>query len=176
MRKLIDTPNTDAVTTNYPKGRVRDKSGATQGTTYSEILVGDMYQLFQKLVIDAGITENDVPDNVTNGYQLLEALNAKIETRTKVETVEPTLINGAVVGTGSPYTIIAASFDRMIYCSTSGTTSGTDYYAKIGAINVGRLLEADSCSFLLAKGTTALINPNPTGGATVNIYGQKIGV
>lgn len=78
MRKLVNATNIDAPSPDYPKGRVRDKSGSTPGTIYNETLVGDMYQLFQKLIIDAEITENDLPDNVSNGYQLLDALRNQI--------------------------------------------------------------------------------------------------
>jgi len=78
MRKLIDVPNIEAATPDYPNGRVRDKVGAVVGTTLTEILNGDSIQFFQKLIIDAGITENDTPDNDSNGYQLIDALVDKI--------------------------------------------------------------------------------------------------
>lgn len=79
MRKLIDGTNVDAVTGDYPNGRTRDKDGGTPGTILNEVLMGDMQQFFQKLIIDASIVENDTPDNVSNGFQLLEALIAKID-------------------------------------------------------------------------------------------------
>lgn len=74
MRKLVDATNINAPDVDYPKGRPRDENGGA-GTVFEEVLVGDLIQFFQKLVIDSGITENDLPDNVSNGYQLLEALN-----------------------------------------------------------------------------------------------------
>lgn len=74
MRALTSVPNIDGATTDYPNGRVRDKLGVTPGTTGGEVLFGDIIQLFQKMVIDGGISPNGNPDNVTNGYQLLEAL------------------------------------------------------------------------------------------------------
>ena len=79
MRLLTAVPNTDPGSTDYPNGRVRDKAGVTDGTTGGEVLFGDITQFFQKLVIDAGITENTLPDNVTNGYQLVTALMGKIK-------------------------------------------------------------------------------------------------
>jgi hypothetical protein len=98
MRKLIDAPYADGVSGDYPKGRVRDKAGVTEGTTYKEILVGDMYQFFQKLVIDGGVVENDLPDNVTNGYQLIEALVNKINKSTMRSNTEG-IINSVMNGT-----------------------------------------------------------------------------
>jgi len=73
-RLLTSATNVDAGSTDYPNGRVRDKDGATAGTTYNEVLHGDIIQFFQKLIIDSGIALNGLPDNVTNGYQLYEAL------------------------------------------------------------------------------------------------------
>tara|TARA_R110000850_G_scaffold249132_2_gene374021 strand:+ start:278 stop:886 length:609 start_codon:yes stop_codon:yes gene_type:complete len=95
MRKLTDVPNIEPVTADYPKGRLRDKVGAVPGTTLVESLNGDATQLFQKLVIDAGITENDTPDNVSNGYQLLDALVSKINEQTLLASNE-VLLNGGM--------------------------------------------------------------------------------
>lgn len=78
MRALTAGTNIDEATTDYPNGRVRDKSGSTEGTLLNEVLVGDFIQFLQKLVIDSGIVVNNLPDNATNGYQLLTALVAKI--------------------------------------------------------------------------------------------------
>jgi len=74
MRKLTAAQNVNAPNADYPKGRSRDKTVTEPGTIFSEILAGDIIQFFQKLIISASITENDLPDNVTNGYQLFEAL------------------------------------------------------------------------------------------------------
>ena len=87
MRQLVNVNNVDVPSSDYPKGRVRDKVGSTLGTEYSEILHGDIIQFFQKLIIDGSITENDLPDNVSNGYQLLQALNLKIKETSKASTV-----------------------------------------------------------------------------------------
>lgn len=78
MRKLTDVPNTNGVTANFPKGSVRDKVGVTPGTTGGEILFGDIIQFFQKLVIDSGVVENDLQDQVVNGYQLIEAMQKSL--------------------------------------------------------------------------------------------------
>lgn len=78
MRKLVDVPNTDTPTTDYPKGRIRNKNISNVppivGTPIIEELYGDIVQFFQRLLVLSGITENQLPDNVTNGYQTVEAL------------------------------------------------------------------------------------------------------
>ncbi len=93
MRALTAGTNIDEATTDYPNGRVRDKSGSTEGTLLNEVLVGDFIQFLQKLVIDSGIVVNNLPDNVTNGYQLLIALVAKISeislAKDNIEEYEP---------------------------------------------------------------------------------------
>lgn len=78
MRQLKNATNVDGPSTDYPKGRTRTKTGSVAGTISNEFLNGDLQQLLQKLIIDASISENDLPDNVTNGYQLLDALVDKI--------------------------------------------------------------------------------------------------
>ena len=77
-RNLTDGSNINPATPDYPNGRTRDKAGAVAGTTINEVLTGDTAQFFQKLLIDASITPNGNPDNVSNGYQLIDALLKKI--------------------------------------------------------------------------------------------------
>jgi hypothetical protein len=82
MRKLADIPNTDAPSTNYPGGRIRNKNNSTVppiiGTPIVEELYGDMVQFFQRLLVMGSVTPNDLPDNVTNGYQTIQALFSAI--------------------------------------------------------------------------------------------------
>ena len=73
MRILANQPGVVAPDAAYPKGSIADAA-----TVVSEGVNGDIIQFFQRLIIEAGITENDLPDNVSNGYQLIEAMNAKI--------------------------------------------------------------------------------------------------
>lgn len=77
MRTLLNGTNVDPADGDYPNGRTRDKVGGTPGTIINELLTGDFTQFFQKLIIDAATVENNLPDNVTNGYQLIEALDSR---------------------------------------------------------------------------------------------------
>lgn len=90
MRQLLSVQNVDPVTADYPKGKTRDRDGSTPGTISGEPLFGDIIQFFQKLIIDGGIVENDTPENVSNGYQLIEALSEKIKS---ISTVQTSIIN-----------------------------------------------------------------------------------
>lgn len=77
MRKLIDTPNIGAASSTYPDGVIVDNAGPITGTALSEILYGDLMQAVHKLKRLAAITENNLPDNETNGFQLITALFAQ---------------------------------------------------------------------------------------------------
>lgn len=70
-------PNFEPATGDYPNGQIRDTAGPTAGTGVVEALYGDVVQFFLKLMIDAGLTANTLPENVTNGYQLIDALVSK---------------------------------------------------------------------------------------------------
>ena len=76
-RILKYQPNAPAPDSDYPNSRIKNDTGTGNGTQVSEEIHGDIIQFFQKLLIDSGITTNDLPDNVTNGYQLLDAFLAK---------------------------------------------------------------------------------------------------
>ncbi len=80
MRILDNITNTPPPDGDYPKSKIADEStpGSSDGVPVNEAVYGDMVQFFQKLIIDGSIGENDLPDNVTNGYQLIDGLVAKI--------------------------------------------------------------------------------------------------
>ncbi|RDY57717.1 hypothetical protein [Flagellimonas nanhaiensis] len=61
---------------DYPNGRIRDNSGAGNGTPVNEQVYGDIHEAFAKLMRLAGVVYNDLPDNESNGHQLVEALAA----------------------------------------------------------------------------------------------------
>lgn len=75
MRALNQTPNIGAATGAFPDGVIVDEAGGVTGTALTEILYGDLIQLIHKLRRLAPITPNNLPDNETNGFQLLDAMN-----------------------------------------------------------------------------------------------------
>lgn len=62
---------TDAPDSDYPFGNIKD---VPNGTVVDVTMMTDLIQTAQKLMALAGITPNGTPDNVSNGYQLIEAL------------------------------------------------------------------------------------------------------
>lgn len=174
MRKLSDAVNIEAPSADYPKGRVRNKNGAILGTEYREELHGDIFQFFQKLVIDSGITENNLPDNVTNGYQLYDALKEIVKPKNTFAILE----SGTVMDTGAPLiTITAQTYDRFIYVYTGGATTNTfDATISIDGNQVSRILGfGANASILLPAGVDATINWISSVG-NINVTEQKIGV
>lgn len=138
MRTLISGTNIDGATGDYLKGRVRDKAGGTPGSIYNEVLHGDLLQLIHKLVGDAGITENGLPDNETNGFQLKEAL-VYFASRNSMKRVSSTTAANVNM-TSSEQDIVTFTFDAnndwddiktMFSCSyemTSGVGSVTNTF------------------------------------------------
>ena len=66
--------NIDLSNPDYISGRIKDNTGGNNGTPVNERVYGDMHQTFAKLIQLAGITYNNLPDNETNGYQLIDAI------------------------------------------------------------------------------------------------------
>lgn len=60
--------------TNYPYGNIRDNNGSGNGTPLDQISHADYHQTFRKWLEMAGITPNNLPDNVANGFQYVQAL------------------------------------------------------------------------------------------------------
>ncbi len=56
---------------DYPFGDIKN---IPSGTRANRKMLDDMIQFFQKAMDLAGITPNSLPDNVTNGYQLIDAV------------------------------------------------------------------------------------------------------
>lgn len=75
---IIDKTNTDAPDGTYPYGKIRDNTGANDGTPVDVEVYGDFHQFFARLMAIAGLVANGIPDNLTNGFQLFEALGAYI--------------------------------------------------------------------------------------------------
>jgi len=77
MRNKANLTNIDKSTPSvYPNGRIQDNTGAGNGTPVNEEVYGDFHEMKDKLMRRYNIVHNDLPDNETNGYQFIEALQA----------------------------------------------------------------------------------------------------
>jgi len=71
---LVNIDNSDLAV--YPNGRIKNQTGVGDGTPVNEEVYGDIHETKDKLMRLYGISHNGLPDNETNGYQLIEALVA----------------------------------------------------------------------------------------------------
>jgi len=67
MRKLEDQTGVEAPSMDYPSGRV-----VNEETLISEEINGDIIQFWQYLKRHQSLTENGNPDNMSNGFQMVE--------------------------------------------------------------------------------------------------------
>tara|TARA_R110002012_G_scaffold4881_1_gene22303 strand:+ start:695 stop:1210 length:516 start_codon:yes stop_codon:yes gene_type:complete len=171
MRQLVNVNNVDVPSSDYPKGRVRDKVGATLGTEYSEILHGDIIQFFQKLIIDASITENDLPDNVANGYQLLEALNARIKVSSALVEEYNNAFNSGNID------LNVENYDRHVYAQSSGSIpTGYTVLIKLDGTQILRIDDYDSQSWVVPAGVACQLTVQTGTSSGFEINSQKIGI
>ena len=71
---LSAKPNTQTPNAAYPYGNILDDTGANDGTPVNALVYADFHQFFAKLLDNAGITANGLPDNFTNGFEYFDAL------------------------------------------------------------------------------------------------------
>jgi len=131
-RDLSVQPNIDnSDPGNYPNTRVKNTVGAVPGTDWTEEVTGDAIQFFQKLLIDASITANGNPDNVANGYQLIDALVDKIS-RNGVKRQSSTTLANSTINT-TELDLVTFTFDasnnwddlHISFSCATGNTAGT---------------------------------------------------
>lgn len=69
-------PNVIAPDSDYPLGRSKD---TPNGTPMKELTMGDFQQFFFKMLFNAGITANGLPDNEYNGNQYFQAAKKEFQ-------------------------------------------------------------------------------------------------
>lgn len=74
MIALKNKSNVTPPTTTYPHGRITDDTGVGDGTPINQLTNQDIHSFLQQLMVDAGITPNNILDNEYDGFQLNEAL------------------------------------------------------------------------------------------------------
>lgn len=79
MRKTSTLPNSGPDSTDYPYGSILDETDDQAGTPVIEATYSDFIQSLWRAVYRAEITPNGLPDNRTNGYQLLQALTSMFQ-------------------------------------------------------------------------------------------------
>lgn len=153
MRNKATLPNIDNSNPAFLLGRIKDNTGANDGTPVNEFVYGDIHQFIAKLITLAGIIPNDLPDNETNGYQILEALFAfsnknnhiqnissvtgvlNVSAKIGLMNVNESLICKASVDLGAETQIKGT--DNVTYSLTSIGTFKIDEYVRLIKTNTG---------------------------------------
>lgn len=77
--------NSDPV--NYPNARIKNNTGAGDGTPVNEQVYGDIHETFAKLMRRALLSYNHLPENETKGYQYIQALEFLATDNDKIKTM-----------------------------------------------------------------------------------------
>ncbi len=146
MRSLTAADNTDAATGDYPYRKARDTVGPTEGTKLWERIFADMIHGIQKLIRLVGITPNDLPDNESNGYQILDALELLGQSRVFQG-------NWTDAGGGDKY-LLASGIPALIigkmyrFISDKNLLPSDNIYLKVDIVDYA--INFQNCSFILA--------------------------
>jgi hypothetical protein len=75
MIRLQTKPQVTAPGGAYAYGNIKDDTtpGSNDGTPVNKEVYADFHQFFETLIAQSSVTANDLPDNDSNGYQLLQA-------------------------------------------------------------------------------------------------------
>ena len=74
----------------YPNGAIKDNDGSNNGTPVDRNTYNDLHQVFDKLLRDAGITANGLPESEVDSYQYLFALISFVRGIAALETAAGT--------------------------------------------------------------------------------------
>ena len=131
----------------YPNGDIKDDDGTGMvGTSLNRTNLADIFQFFQRLCQNNGITENNLPDNATNTFQFMQAFNNAIVgvmSSLAANYQNANNIYDAIVLNGCVITITGGT----TYNITSGYLFYNGYFVKVKA-----------SSITLIGGTSAYLN------------------
>lgn len=136
MARLITSKtNTNPASGGYPFGRIRNASsfGAGDGTPVDEALLGDAMQYFDKLLDEGSVTANGLPENNSDGFQYIEALQNIIDSRATDIRDEEAFIYSAVLTQTSTNAPVPTKGKDNFSLTWSRSTTGV-YFADMGSI------------------------------------------
>jgi hypothetical protein len=131
MRALNTNPNVDnSDLTNYPLGRIKNNTSSGTGTPVNERVYGDIHQAIAKMMRLYNILPNNLPDNETNGFQIIESI---VALASKNDFILPLSLNSGVLSIpiklGSMLTgeqlVCKASFDLGVETQIKGSDNVT---------------------------------------------------
>lgn len=153
MRALNTNPNVDnSDLVNYPDGRIKNNTGSGNGTAVNERTKGDIHQAIAKMMRLYNILPNNLPDNETNGFQIVEAI---VALASKNDFILPLNLNSGVLSvpiklgfmlTGEQI-VCKASFDLGSETQIKGSDNVTFVFSANGSFKANeyvRLIKTSS--------------------------------
>lgn len=147
-RKITDFNAYTPVSSAYPYADLKDDSGAGDGTNVERLSSSDIWQFFQKMSAQAGLTLNSLADNATNGWQFVEAFNTIISEQASVLATAagasgftPVVLTGMAQSSSIGFSIASGWFfynSTLYYCNagTLGSISaGNEPYLALSSDN-----------------------------------------
>jgi hypothetical protein len=119
---------------DYPFGRIKDNTGDNSGTPFNEKAYGDLHQTLAKILAQAGIAPNGLPDNVTNGYQYIQALNIVYGFHRTILTKSGAPVSDVVNGDEMPIVVVLPGAAAGHVISINSPAAG--YSGKLTVINL----------------------------------------
>lgn len=114
--------------TNYPSGRIKDNDGSGNGTPVNRSVYGDLHSTISKLMRLYSISPNGLPDNETNGFQIIDALSALAS---KNDFIYPITSNGTVLNV--PIKLSSMKDNEFIICLANFNKGSETLITGIGA-------------------------------------------
>lgn len=136
---IVNYPNRDTSDlTAYPNGQIKNDPS---GTPVNVLTNGDVQIFFDKMLRIAGLTANGIPDNETNGYQLVQAVQQA------ARPYDSYVIAMSQAGTADPTAVVMEN-----------NLSGTPVLARSGGGSftitlVGEFLAAKTVAFISMQTT-----------------------
>lgn len=92
---IANKQNVTPAAGDFEFAKIKDETtpGANDGVPINDNVYGDFHQFFAKIIEQAGITYNDLPENLTNGYQYLEALKKLFVQTVPGDQLKTSIIN-----------------------------------------------------------------------------------
>lgn len=150
LNSNLNVDNSDL--SNYPGGRIKDNDGSGNGTPVNRAVYGDIHSTVSKLMRLYSITPNGLPDNETNGFQIIDALSALAS---KNDFIYPMTTNGTVLNVGiklssmkdNEFIVCLANFNKGSETQITGIGAGTFTIAYSGSFKTNeyvRLIKTPS--------------------------------
>jgi len=99
-------PNISASDSNYPDGNIKDKTVSLPGTPVNKLVYADMHQTLAKILREAHITANGLPDSEYNGYQYYTAMQYLFSNQKRIQFNSASMSGILVDSDYSPLVII----------------------------------------------------------------------